>query len=200
MKNSFKLFLGLMLIAGTCRAAQVCKSSDFWCYEAGPSQNLSTPARLDSSGTAWFNNMSLAVLGTADSSLGSGATNDVSIQVFLSTTSASAAVIGDVIVATFTVNGQVTGVVGQATSGLTNVIGIADAAGATGTVIPVGIYGLDLALTTGTITVGDLLVTTTAAAGYLTTNNSAAAGAIVGVAVNNGAIATPGLMRVLLKH
>lgn len=38
------------LFCGGAFAAQTCQRSDFFCYESGPSQNLSTPARLDASG------------------------------------------------------------------------------------------------------------------------------------------------------
>lgn len=55
MKNSWKfVLLGIALLLGydmvLYAAAQVCQPTDFWCYESGPSQNLSTMGRMDSSG------------------------------------------------------------------------------------------------------------------------------------------------------
>jgi hypothetical protein len=60
--------------------------------------------------------------------------------------------------------------------------------------------GIAVALSTGNIAVGDLLVSTATAPGYLYTNNSASAGSIVATALESANISTPGLIRVLLHH
>jgi len=60
MKTSFKLFLALVaLMVGARMAFSACTRTDFLCYQTGPSQNLSTPFRVDSSGN-------LIVAGTAN--------------------------------------------------------------------------------------------------------------------------------------
>jgi len=54
MKKYVGLFaLWAMVVAGfysVAHSAQTCANTDFECYESGPSQNLSTPWRVDSSG------------------------------------------------------------------------------------------------------------------------------------------------------
>src|SRR5579864_7557347 len=51
MKKIGKWVLALTLCAGgVVRAAQVCQRTDFLCFESGPSQNLSTPFRVDAAG------------------------------------------------------------------------------------------------------------------------------------------------------
>lgn len=54
MKNALRfLMVGVMLSGlsyGAYAVAQVCQKSDIMCYESGPSQNLSTPFRIDASG------------------------------------------------------------------------------------------------------------------------------------------------------
>lgn len=53
MKNMLKLLVASMLLGsmvGMAQAAQTCNRSDWFCYEGGPSQNLTTYGRLDGSG------------------------------------------------------------------------------------------------------------------------------------------------------
>lgn len=52
MKKLFKLgVLGLIVaVVPLAQAVQVCQKSDIQCYESGPSQNLSTPFRVDATG------------------------------------------------------------------------------------------------------------------------------------------------------
>jgi len=92
-----------------------------------------------------------------------------------------------------------------ATSNLTTVIGVADASASSGTVVNVDYSGLAVALATGAVSVGDLLVSSTNAVspngGLVGTNNSASVGSIIGTALTtNTAAASPQLIRVLLHH
>jgi hypothetical protein len=54
MNRIFKGLLALSLVVCVTRmaisAAQVCKRDDFFCYESGPSQNLTSIARMDATG------------------------------------------------------------------------------------------------------------------------------------------------------
>jgi len=53
MKRVWKFAGGIAALLGAvgiAYATQTCQRSDFLCYESGPSQNLSTPFRVDSSG------------------------------------------------------------------------------------------------------------------------------------------------------
>lgn len=58
MKSFLKLLGAASLLAGlfnVAQAGQVCNKSDWWCYEGGPSQNLTTYGRLDVSGNLSLN-------------------------------------------------------------------------------------------------------------------------------------------------
>lgn len=170
----------------------------------GTGVNHNTPVyTLDYNGTQQqAGDLSLGMKNVAANTLPTLGDSTIQVPVYLSTNSASAALQGSVIIATTPINGQVTGIVAplNAVAGNTAVIGIADAAAATGTVFQLDIVGPSLVLGTGTITTGDLLVSTGTGAGYVGSNNSAAAGAIIGTALNSGTSAAPGLIEVLLHH
>ena len=108
------------------------------------------------------------------------------------------AVQGSVLVATTTQNNLITVLVSSNTTGATTVIGVAVAAASTGTIVNLYSNGFVLALTTGPVNPGDVLVSTAAIAGYLMANNSAAANAQVGIALQTGNSAG-GLTRIKLK-
>lgn len=96
---------------------------------------------------------------------------------------------GDVLIASNTGTGYV--MKGIASSGATNVIGVAAeaiASAATGWMVPLG-GQYAIAHTTGTVAIGDILVTTTSAAGYLATNNTPTAGTTVAKALSAGTAA-----------
>lgn len=93
---------------------------------------------------------------------------------------------GDVIMASNTGTGY--GIKGTATSGLTSIIGVAaEAISATtnGWMVPRG-GGYAVVKTTGTVNIGDLLVSTISAAGYLTGSTSPTSGTDVGTALSAG--------------
>jgi hypothetical protein len=224
MKNIFKTIGAislLMAIFTTVHASNTCQRTDLFCHPTGPSQSQTTPFRVDASGnmttagsittsgatsvtgiSTQLSNISLGVTGTGVSNASTAANTALSVPVMVST----AIVQGMAIIAT-TLNGTsptlVNGVMPAAT-GSTAVIGIADAAASSGSVVNVDYSGVVVALTTGAVTVGDLLVSTaslsTLTYGYLATNNSAAAGAIVGTALATQPASYSGLTRVLLKH
>lgn len=101
----------------------------------------------------------------------------------------AAVTLGDVLIASNTGTGYV--MAGIASSGLTNVVGVAAASiasGAKGWMVPLG-GGYAVVHTTGTVAIGDVLVTTVSAAGYLATNNSPGAGTTVAKAMSAGTAA-----------
>lgn len=93
---------------------------------------------------------------------------------------------------------NVTVVVCPATGDFTAWIGIAAAAASTGSVVNVYDSGWVLALTTGPVTAGDVLITTTGAQGYLGFDNTPTTGADVAVALGPGPVGG-GLTRVRLR-
>lgn len=96
---------------------------------------------------------------------------------------------GDVLIASNTGTGYV--MAGIASSGLTNVVGVAAesiASAAKGWMVSLG-GGYAVVHTTGTVAIGDVLVTTTSAAAYLATNNSPSAGTVVAKAMSAGTAA-----------
>lgn len=93
-----------------------------------------------------------------------------------------AVVQGQVLMSSNTGTGFVTG--GTATSGLSSVVGVAAEAigsGVNGWMVSRG-GGYAVVLATGTVNIGDILVSTVQAAGYLATNNAPTAGTEVAVA------------------
>ena len=76
--------------------------------------------------------------------------------------------------------------VAGATNDLTTLVGISLVAASTGTSIPVATNGFVLALTTGTVNPGAVVVSTVAAAGYLSTNSNSVWGADFGLALSTG--------------
>jgi hypothetical protein len=215
MKNIWKLLGALAVLGGVIQwgqAAQTCTRTDFWCYESGPSGNLSTPARLDASGNMTLTgtasitgpiatpaNIIQGTSGTGALIANTAANSSLSIPILVS----SAVLQGSVIVAAAATPTNSTYVSGVNASGVvsTAVLGIADVAAASGTVVNVDYSGVAVALTTGAVNVGDLLVSTGTWPGYLYTNNSASAGTIVATALNAGTLAaSPALIRVLLHH
>jgi hypothetical protein len=106
---------------------------------------------------------------------------------------------GSVLIATTAVNGQgLTAMVAPATLDQTGVIGIAAAATSSGSVVPFYYDGFVLALTTGAINAGDVLVTTATASsyGYLGADTTPTTGADVAVALQTRAANTSGLLKV----
>jgi len=105
---------------------------------------------------------------------------------------------GSIICATTTVivTNYVSGWVCPAVTSLTNFMGVSVVTSSTGNVIPIYTNGWVLALTTGTVAAGDVLVSSgSAAAGYLGTNNSPTSGTDIGTALGSG-ISSGGLTRV----
>ena len=76
--------------------------------------------------------------------------------------------------------------VAGATNDLTTLVGVSLVAASTGTWIPVATNGFVLALTTGTVNPGAVVVSTVAAAGYLSTNSNSVWGADFGLALSTG--------------
>lgn len=77
---------------------------------------------------------------------------------------------------------------GAATTALTTVVGVAAesiASGAKGWMVPLG-GGYAVVKTTGTVNIGDVLVTTTSSAGYLTGNATPVTGSDIAVAMSVG--------------
>lgn len=81
------------------------------------------------------------------------------------------------------------GAKGGATTDLTSWIGVSEGAVAVGAIGNISVGGYALALTTGTVSRGDTLVSTTSAAGYLTGDSTPTSGADVAVALSSGTAA-----------
>ncbi len=98
----------------------------------------------------------------------------------------AAVTLGDVLISSNTGTGYV--MIAPALSDQKNVVGVAAASiasGAKGWMVPLG-GGYAVIHTTGTVAIGDILVTTITASGYATTNNSPTSGTIVGKAMSAG--------------
>lgn len=98
----------------------------------------------------------------------------------------AAVTLGDVLIASNTGTGYVAA--GTATDALKTIVGVAAgsiASGAKGWMVPRG-GGYAVIKTTGTVAIGDILVSTGAAAGYLTGQASPVAGSIVATAMSAG--------------
>lgn len=169
------------------------------------SGNETIAGTLDVTGASSFtgimNPKTSQTVGTIDTAVSTSTTTGTSAgvryPVYLGGSTNS--VEGSVIVATNPVNlNKVAGMI-TASSDLTTFIGIAASVVSTGSVVNVYSSGYILALTSGAVSPGDLLVTTSAAAGYLWANNSASANTVVGTALNKGTAASPGLMKIKLK-
>lgn len=161
--------------------------------------NIDEEGDVNADGT--FSNegdLRLGVSGTAETvSTTSRNSQGVKMPVVLDSAS-SAALEGSVLVAEPPQSdGNVRVKVGGATTDLTTVVGIAAAAGSAGSVIDMYTSGFVLALTTGTVTPGQVLTTTTSAAGYLAADATPTSGADVAVALSTGT-AAGGLTKVLL--
>lgn len=103
----------------------------------------------------------------------------------------SALVQGDVVVSSNVSGGVVYVQKAPATTDLTTVVGVAAeaiAAGAKGWMVPRG-GGYAVVKTTGTVTIGDTLVSTSSASGYLTGDSTPTSGADVGTALSVGTAA-----------
>lgn len=223
MKDIRKYLVGLMLFMGLpilIHAANTCAKSDIECYQSGPSQNLSTMYRVDASGNATFAG-TLTTQGSGTQTIGGTLFQGVSgvvistlptagnsigtyYQVNLATGTLSPAVEGSVLVSTYSSTGGVTVFVSTGI-GHVNVVGIAQAAASTGTVVNMYSSGFVLALGSGTIAVGDLLqssFTTTGVGGggYLATTTTPANGAIVAVALGANTFGSANLIKVKLIH
>ena len=206
--KKFLLVVGcLALLVGAFNlshaATQVCKNTDFMCFESGPFGNELTPFRIDSSGnitSIGYHTITGDILhgtiGTATTNSITAASSGDQIPVLVST----AIIQGMAIIATTVYQSGVVNGVMSATSGQQSVLGIADTTASSGTVVNVDYSGLALALTSGTVTVGDLLVSTVTWPGYLVTNNSASAGATVATALKTQASSYNGLTPVLVHH
>lgn len=88
--------------------------------------------------------------------------------------------------------------VSGATNDLTTLVGISLVVASTGTSIPVATNGFVLALTTGTVNTGAVLVSTAGAAGYLSTNSNSVWGADFGLALSTGT-STGGLTLIKIR-
>ena len=107
--------------------------------------------------------------------------------------------VGSVLVATAPTSGLYTSlVVAGATNDLTTFVGVSLVASSTGSVIPVATSGFVMALTTGTVNPGAIVVSTAGAAGYLSTNSNSVWGADIGVALSTGTT-TGGLTLIKLR-
>jgi hypothetical protein len=109
----------------------------------------------------------------------------------------AAAVAGDVLCSSNTGTGYVQ--VCPATTGATNVVGVAAAAIATvtkGWMVPRG-GGYAVVHTTGTVNIGDLLVSTSSASGYATGNTAPTSGTDFGTAMSAGTAAGGSVVAIL---
>ncbi len=110
---------------------------------------------------------------------------------------ANAAIEGSVLIASTTVTGTSMTVAVSTGSTHPQVVGVATAAASTGTLVNFYTNGFVLALTSGTVAAGDILVTTVNGTGYLAAGNSANALYEVGIAGTAGTTAG-GLTKILL--
>lgn len=220
--GALALLVGLF---GIVHSSNTCTPTDIMCFVSGPSQNTTTNFRVDASGNVTANNVTaqgtlnvtgvstftgnqvelgneiLGATGVSVSSVTTASNTALAFFVYLSTqTNAVAAPAGGVVLSTTSTGSNIVGVVlsSQTSAGSAKTfLGIADSAASTGTVVQVDYSGIAVALTTGTVAPGDLLVTTNTVTGALATNNSAAAGSIVGVALEAN---VNSLTRILLRH
>jgi hypothetical protein len=172
-----KLLLAVILIMGAYSAISFAACVGPYCWDdrgssvQGLGGYITQPIFGDNTGNA---------VSTATTSTDRG----VYIPVYIST-AGTALVRGDTVITTTAFASQgVAGTISN-TGGATNLLGVVSNSCSTGTVCNVMIDGVALALTTGTVNVGDLLVTTTAANGYLATNN-AATNSVMGRALASG--------------
>lgn len=213
MKNIRKV-LGALVVLGAgfslLHAAQTCQRTDLQCYESGSSQNLLTPFRVDSSGNITFigtgtssfqSNVVEGLTGNGTLSSATGTNTALAVPILVSSNVTQGQPV--IIVSTTVGNsGYVSGALASA-SNATTVLGVADATASSGTVVNVDFSGISVALATGSVSVGDLLVSSnnSTTLGFVGTNNSASAGAIIGTALTPlTAAGSPGLVRVLLHH
>jgi hypothetical protein len=199
MKKFREIVLAFSFMAGACLAVHAAGVTDLEDLCTGPNES-NCPWKVSSSGGLTMGSNILqggpTVVTSGISSLNTAANTSIAVPVLVSTAVSQ----GMVIVATTTnQTGLVNGVISYA-SGQTTNLGIADTAASSGTVVNVDYAGVSLGLTTGTIVVGDLLVSTITWPGYLVTNNSAAAGAIIATALTAENSTTSGLTRVLIHH
>jgi len=109
----------------------------------------------------------------------------------------AAATQGDVLIASNTGTGYVA--VAPATTDLTSIVGVSAgsiASGAIGWMIPRG-GGFAVVKTTGTVSIGDTLVSTSSAAGYLTGDATPTTGADVATAMSAGTAAGGTVLAIL---
>lgn len=228
MKKLYGLIGALALLVGLfgiVHSANTCTNTDFECYVSGPSQSPTTVFRVDSvgnistngtlsvTGTSTFTGVATFTAGpvfTGNPTFGSttvalstaptsGNSNGTKVTAFLGGP-ANVAAEGSVLIATAPISNQVSVAVSTGTNNY-NVVGIAvSATTSTGTVVSMYTSGFVLALTTGAVSAGDLLVTTqtVTGAGYLATNNAATVNTAVAVAVGTQAAAANGLLKVKL--
>lgn len=104
---------------------------------------------------------------------------------------------GSALVATTPVGTSVTVAVAAATAGLSTVVGYASAAVSTGSIVGVYSDGWAMALTTGTVNVGDNLATSSLSAGFLSSIGTISTGTI-GIALTSGNTAG-GRIRIKIK-
>lgn len=151
-----KWLLASILISSLAYAANNCTNTDIECYVSGPNPSITTRYRIDASGNltsagtiATPQNIIQGVVGTGSSNSASAATSSLSIPIAVSTN----VVQGNVIVAASATSGNPTLVAGTyaTTNGATTVLGVADAAASSGTVVNVDYSGLGVVLTTGTV-------------------------------------------------
>jgi hypothetical protein len=110
---------------------------------------------------------------------------------------ATALTLGDLLISSATGTGYVQ--ISTATNGLTSIVGVAAASiasGAKGWMIPLG-GGFGVVKTTGTINIGDLLVSTSTANGRCGASASPATGSIVGRAMSSGTAAGDSVIAIM---
>lgn len=209
MKGVFR-WLGVpLLLALICVSVRAAGVTDLLDLCTGKNQS-NCPFKVDSSGN-------LTSLGTGTQQLPgtvfqgttgvvvstlpvSGNSLGVYVPVTLAAGSANAAVEGSVLIASTSLTGVT--VVVSTGAGQFSVVGIAQAAASTGAVVNMYTSGWVLALASGTVAAGDILMSsfTATGTGYLATNNSAVAYQGVAVAAGPNTSGSANLIKVKLIH
>lgn len=186
MKNSFKFLLAsLILIAGVGISVKASVSndfSDFWTIKGIGALANTAIAYIDTSRDFNLYDGDI-ILGTKGNQPSTTAGEYPGFKVQIKNCGTVAWVQGTVVVA----NANAAGC-GQAsnTTGSTAILGIAEGAVAVNAVGSMTVNGWALALTTGTVNRGDVLISTGPNNGYLAANNSPSAATNMGVAVSSG--------------
>lgn len=191
MKKLRDILLAFSFMAGCCLAVHAAGTTDLEDLSTGPNEG-NTVWKVSANGGLQQGAPS------GSSNLNTAANSAIGFTVISSTPMVQ----GDVVIvgASTAVNpNQINGLL-PTTNNATTLLGVADTAASSGTAVTIDYAGVAVVLGSGTITVGDILVSTGSPSGYAQTNNSASAGAIIGTALNSGTVNSPGLIRVLLHH